>query len=108
MEQMILEDFTEQTAPKKISQPVKSADKDIIGPAPKTMFQCQFCPMFFSRKYSLKGHIDSVHNGKKYNCQFCSMFYLKITSLKSHVDSVHNGIRLGWEMRFDILFMDIF
>jgi hypothetical protein len=32
-----------------------------------------------------------------FQCQFCAVFFSRNDALKSHIDSVHDGIRLGWE-----------
>jgi hypothetical protein len=53
---------------KKIFQTVNLPDKEISDPTPEIKFQCQFCPLFFSRDDGLKSHIDAVHNGVRYKC----------------------------------------
>ena len=54
-------------------------------------FTCDICDKSFTRKDSLHGHIQAVHNKeKRFQCSICNHeFYLK-HNMESHVKRVHN------------------
>ena len=73
--------------PKVIHQKMNSGN--ILG--------CIFCGKTFCRPYSLKRHIEKVHEGKDhkndehFSCQFCNKSYTK-RSLRWHMKKEHGKI----------------
>jgi uncharacterized Zn-finger protein len=56
----------------------------------KKPFKCNVCDVAFSRKLNLKGHIESVHKGKKpFKCNICDAAISRKQNLKGHIESVH-------------------
>ena len=57
-------------------------------------FKCPNCPSFqTSRKFDLKRHISSVHEGKKpYPCNLCSLQFYGKKNLNRHVEIVHGYV----------------
>ena len=55
-------------------------------------FKCFDCNKLFSDKFSLKKHVQSVHEGKKlYKCSSCDMRFVSKWSKKEHFRIVHEG-----------------
>ena len=51
---------------------------------------CTLCNKLFVAKSSLKGHIESVHEGKRpQKCNKCELRFVKISHLNAHLESVH-------------------
>ena len=53
----------------------------------------KFCMKGFREAWSLKMHIESIHDGVKYPCDQCNMKFSGRSYLKKHQRSVHEGIR---------------
>ena len=54
--------------------------------------KCDICDYFFITKQSLKGHIESVHEGKKpFNCKICDKDFTQKGALNIHVARIHEG-----------------
>jgi uncharacterized Zn-finger protein len=50
--------------------------------------QCKLCDAKFKRT-SLKRHVETIHEGKKYECHICNEDFTSKPSLKLHVSSIH-------------------
>ena len=50
---------------------------------------CKFCGKTFSRAWSLQFHIESVHEGVRYNCQACNFVTTKKNLLAKHEEKYH-------------------
>ena len=58
----------------------------------QTSFSCNTCEKEFGKKFILKRHISSVHEGKKPNdCGQCGKKFAQKTALEQHVLTVHEG-----------------
>ena len=52
--------------------------------------QCQFCQKSFSRPFSLKTHLKSVHDGlKDHKCTLCGKYFSRLFNLKTHIKNIH-------------------
>ena len=49
-----------------------SKDPSNLSTADEKPFQCQNCDRNYKLKKSLKTHVDTVHNGKKFDCNQCN------------------------------------
>lgn len=54
--------------------------------------KCSFCNKQFIDKYSVKRHIESVHEKRKHICDICSASLTRSDKLKRHLKEVHNAI----------------
>ena len=65
---------------------------------------CNFCHRIFhgkhlsTRRRSLMNHIDSVHEGIRYNCDQCQHQSTTKNNLWKHVKSVHSGVTYDCNM----------
>ena len=58
----------------------------------KALISCSICQVSFSRKSSLKRHIEAVHEKKKaHKCLICDSNFSSTDSLKQHITTVHEG-----------------
>ena len=56
--------------------------------------ECPLCNIKFSAYGKLQIHLNTVHEGKKpWNCLECDYATTKRYNLKSHIESVHQGIK---------------
>ena len=56
--------------------------------------ECPICSIKFSAYGKLQIHLNTVHEGKKpWNCLECDYATTKRYNLKSHIESVHQGIK---------------
>ena len=51
--------------------------------------KCKFCGKKFSRAWSLQFHIESVHEGVRYNCSSCNFVTTKKNVLVKHEEKYH-------------------
>ena len=52
--------------------------------------QCEICNKSFTRKWSLKNHIATVHGEKRSaECEICSKILVTNQALKIHIATVH-------------------
>ena len=54
---------------------------------------CTICRKGFTRKCSLKSHIESVHEGIKYDCHICHSKFSRRTHVQSHIKSAHEKVK---------------
>ena len=59
---------------------------------------CAQCAYKATQKIKLQQHVQSVHNGVKYNCvqcdyKACGYKASQKENLQKHVQSVHNGLK---------------
>ena len=53
-------------------------------------YQCEICDKRFSRNWSLKKHVKTVHEGvKNHQCRICNKSFGTLSNLKRHLKSVH-------------------
>ena len=65
---------------------------DNLSPTTKCGYKCESCGKSFSRAYSLKKHIHTVHEGHKdYKCESCDKSFSQASTLKTHIHTVHKG-----------------
>ena len=58
----------------------------------KKPFNCNVCDASFTRKQSMKTHIESVHEKKKpFKCNVCNTSFGQKPQLNTHIASVHGG-----------------
>ena len=60
----------------------------------KSLHECPECMKKFSQSGALKIHIDSIHNGIRYNCNFCEKSSTTKQNLKKHIATVHSNASL--------------
>ena len=64
----------------------------------KNPFFCSICETNFTRKYHLRRHISTVHEGQTfefvYNCPKCSKVFHHKHILASHISYVHEGEKM--------------
>ena len=76
----------------KSQTPAKNCSGDEVAPSIK----CDICDLFFKTKSKLKGHIESVHEGKKpFKCNLCDSCFSKNGDLNRHTATVHGGKNLS-------------
>ena len=67
-------------------------EKESSGNVIEKRHKCDICDYFFITKQSLKGHIGSVHEGKKpFNCKICKANFTQKGALNIHVARIHEG-----------------
>lgn len=72
----------------KDAQTLKSHSRVHLPDDEKFPFQCHLCEKRLANKYSLKHHIDSVHNqNKTIACHLCGKFVSNRSNLRSHLIS---------------------
>ena len=55
-------------------------------------FKCSQCSARFTKKRSIKVHINSVHEGKRpFECKICQATFKGRGGLKFHTESIHEG-----------------
>ena len=52
------------------------------------LIQCHHCEAKLY-KASIKRHVETVHEGKKFECHICNEDFTSKPSLKLHVSSIH-------------------
>ena len=57
-------------------------------PFKREVIQCHLCDAKFQR-WSLKQHVEKVHEGKIYECHICYQEFPYRASLRLHIDAVH-------------------
>jgi hypothetical protein len=63
-----------------------SKDPSKLSTADEKPFQCQNCDRNYKLKKSLKTHIDTVHNGKKFDCDQCNKQFTNTGYLIAKID----------------------
>ena len=57
--------------------------------------KCDHCGKMCATTSQLKSHIAIVHEGQKnYHCELCGKASSTMNNLKKHIDAVHHGIKL--------------
>ena len=57
----------------------------------KKKFKCEMCGSIFSRKYTMKIHVESVHEKKKpFKCEMCDYICYEKSNMKKHIEVVHD------------------
>ena len=59
----------------------------------KKPFSCEKCDKGFSKKFNLKEHVQSVHEGRKLLCETCGKGFVNRDSLRNHIDHIHNKFK---------------
>ena len=54
-------------------------------------FRCTHCEYKAADQISLRRHIQSLHEGIRYQCTFCTSKFTQKSKVKSHIESVHEG-----------------
>ena len=60
----------------------------------KNHFKCSFCDSELKTKFSLKTHVDSIHENIKVGCHECGKQFGRKANLTTHINSVHQGAKL--------------
>ena len=58
---------------------------------PREEFLCKICGMSFTQKSSLKKHIATIHENKRYPCIDCDKIFTQSSGLHRHVRLFHKG-----------------
>ena len=58
---------------------------------PREEFLCKICGMSFTQKSSLKKHIATIHENKRYPCKDCDKIFTQSSGLHRHVRLFHKG-----------------
>ena len=59
-------------------------------PVVESVNKCLICNATFSKPFTLKRHVESVHEGKKsYKCTQCDLKFKAKQNLKKHIAKVH-------------------
>ena len=73
---------------------ISSQDHGFPTKSQKTDLTCTICSKTFSKKTSLKKHIEAVHEGlKPFECPTCKKSFYEISHLKAHISEVHDKIK---------------
>ena len=81
-------DSSSENCDQRLSKRVES----VVQEERESSKTCGICGKVFARKYGLKCHIASVHEGKKpYKCDICQFSSSEKRDLKRHVTAVHEG-----------------
>ena len=54
-------------------------------------FFCKMCGMSFTQNGSLKKHIATIHEQKKYPCPECDRIFTQSSGLRKHIRRTHKG-----------------
>ena len=74
----------------KIEILVKEETEDLKQENNQKSHKCSICDNSFSRKFNLKKHIETVHDGKKpHKCSVCDYSCSRNARLKKHIEIVH-------------------
>ena len=69
---------------------------------------CEHCGDNFGNKKELKGHVLSVHEGKKvYRCTICNACFVKASRMKRHMVLSHGKVNLSNSKPKEILKMNL-
>jgi len=85
------ENDTAESVPQDTTNAV-SVKKEVISYTPEISLVCNQCNITFEKRKFLKHHIQSVHNGIRYQCGKCDYKCKRSCSLKRHKQSVHEGL----------------
>ena len=56
----------------------------------KQRYSCEICGSSFTKKNSLKHHVEAIHEGKRiHKCKFCSESFNAKSNLTRHINSLH-------------------
>lgn len=97
----INEEYNDSFPPKKemedkaIKQDKKENIVSICGPK---QLICKVCEKVFIKRSSLQGHIQSVHEGRRYPCSQCDYMATQMGSLNVHVKTIHEGVRYSCDL----------
>ena len=56
----------------------------------ENFFKCDSCEKSYSTKKNLYRHVESIHDGIKYQCDICDKMYSEAERLKRHFLARHN------------------
>jgi len=70
----------------------ETGKKVVISETPENSLICNQCKISFEKRKFLKHHIQSVHNGFRYQCGQCDYKCKMSCNLKRHKESVHEGL----------------
>ena len=59
------------------------------------MFDCTLCQKQFTKRNTLKNHIQSIHVGVKFPCNLCDYEATQHHHLKTHVETKHDSIKFS-------------
>ena len=71
----------------------ENSTNNVISAIPETQFSCKTCNKIFSRRYVLKMHIQSIHEGRRYLCSQCNYKATDEGNLQKHIKSIHEQER---------------
>ena len=57
-------------------------------------WQCELCNKILSNKYTLKLHMETIHEKKtKFQCNICNKCFAHKTGMQHHIDSIHKKLK---------------
>ena len=78
---------------------IENCDLDMNTPSPvhknDKSNKCSICGSSFTKKNSLKQHVEAIHEGKRiHKCKFCSESFTSKSNLTRHINSLHMSDKL--------------
>ena len=59
-------------------------------------YNCEKCDKSFTDSSSMKAHVRNVHEGRRKNkCELCNKAFSCLSNLKYHINSAHEGFKKG-------------
>ena len=86
-EQEKIDNINENDSKHDVQSHIEELSNEVLKP-----FKCSQCSARFTKKRSIKVHIDSVHEGRRpFECKICQATFKGRGGLKFHTESIHEG-----------------
>ena len=71
----------------------KTSTQILVDDEGESAHICDICDKSFARNQNLKLHMETVHQGKRFECDYCEKKFASKSGLKDHVLTLHEAHR---------------